>query len=79
MIAALSQNKIRGAVLDVFATEPLPESNKLWELPNVFVSPHTADRTATWLDETMEKFVENAQIFSKGGQLLNIVDKQRGY
>jgi len=79
MTALLEQNKIRGAVLDVFAKEPLAEGNKLWELPNVFISPHTADRTLTWLDETMDKFVENAKLYSDGKPLTNIVDKARGY
>ena len=37
--------RIRGAGLDVFATEPLPASSPLWDLPNVFMSPHNADRT----------------------------------
>ena len=77
--ALLEQNKIRGAVLDVFAKEPLAENSKLWELPNVFISPHTADRTATWLDETMEKFVENAKLYADNKPLTNIVDKQKGY
>lgn len=79
MISLLEQNKIRGAALDVFAKEPLPESNKLWELPNVLLSPHTADRTLTWLDETMEKFVQIAKLYSDGKPLTNIVDKVRGY
>jgi phosphoglycerate dehydrogenase-like enzyme len=32
----------------VFQTEPLPEDSALWGLPNVMVSPHSADRTATF-------------------------------
>jgi len=32
----------------VFQTEPLPEDSALWDLPNVMVSPHSADRTATF-------------------------------
>ena len=44
--AALSARHIRGAALDVFASEPLPADSPLWDLPNVFMSPHCADRCA---------------------------------
>ena len=43
--AALEAGRIRGAALDVFETEPLPESSPLWRLDNVLLSPHCADRT----------------------------------
>ncbi len=79
MISALREDHIFGAALDVFAVEPLPETSPLWQLDNVLLSPHTADRTATWLDESMEMFVENAKLFSLGQPLKNIVDKTRGY
>ena len=40
LLKALQQERIGGAALDVFETEPLPESNPLWRLPNVVISPH---------------------------------------
>jgi phosphoglycerate dehydrogenase-like enzyme len=40
---ALNSGKIRGAVLDVFKTEPLPKTSKLWYCPNLFMTPHCAD------------------------------------
>lgn len=40
--AALKSKRIRGAALDVFETEPLPADSPLWDLPNVFMSPHNA-------------------------------------
>ena len=46
--AALQQGKLRGAALDVFQTEPLPKDSPLWDMPNVLLSPHSADRTATF-------------------------------
>jgi phosphoglycerate dehydrogenase-like enzyme len=46
--AALQEKRIRGAALDVFETEPLPENSPLYELDNCLLSPHCADRTARW-------------------------------
>lgn len=45
LVDALEAGRIRGAVLDVAYTEPLPRDSKLWGLPNVILSPHCADRT----------------------------------
>ena len=39
---ALCQNRIGGAGLDVFETEPLPEESLLRKLDNVILSPHNA-------------------------------------
>jgi phosphoglycerate dehydrogenase-like enzyme len=42
LIAALEEGRLAGAALDVFATEPLPASSRLWGFDNVIVSPHAA-------------------------------------
>lgn len=42
LVAALNNGEIGGAALDVFKTEPLPESSTLWKVPNVIISPHAA-------------------------------------
>ncbi|HJS57384.1 MAG TPA: D-2-hydroxyacid dehydrogenase [Vicinamibacteria bacterium] len=80
LVAALQAGRLRGAALDVFAEEPLPEKSPLWSLDNVLLSPHTADRTTTWLDEAMAVFLENLRRFRAGEPLLNVIeDKRRGY
>ena len=79
LIAALSEGKIRGAALDVFETEPLPEDSPLWRMENVLLSPHSADHTATWQQESVEFFLENFARYRNGELLLNVVDKQAGY
>jgi len=79
MIRALREGWIRGAVLDVFETEPLPEGHAFYDLDNVLLSPHCADHTDDWLDLTMRFFVENFQRFAAGLPLENVVDKAKGY
>ncbi|HEU0138455.1 MAG TPA: D-2-hydroxyacid dehydrogenase [Bryobacteraceae bacterium] len=79
LVRALRENRIKGAALDVFDEEPLPVGHPFYDLENVLLSPHSADHTATWLDEAMQLFVENFERFVKGEPLHNVVDKSEGY
>lgn len=79
MIEALSQRRIRGAALDVFDQEPLPQGHPFYSLENVLLSPHCADRTPDWLDNAMRFFLEQLERFRRGETLLNVVDKALGY
>ncbi|MSV32526.1 MAG: D-2-hydroxyacid dehydrogenase, partial [Bryobacterales bacterium] len=79
LIAALRDGTIKGAALDVFDKEPLPEGHAFWGLSNVLLSPHCADHTATWTDEAMQFFLENLGRYKSGQPLLNLVDKKSGY
>lgn len=79
LIEHLREGRIRGAGLDVFEQEPLPEGHAFYSLENVLLSPHCADNTATWLDESMQFFLENYGRFRRGEALENIADKQLGY
>jgi phosphoglycerate dehydrogenase-like enzyme len=79
MIRALSENKIKGAALDVFDEEPLPEKHPFYKLENVLLSPHCADHTPDWLDNAMRFFITQFERFRCGEPLLNVVDKKLGY
>jgi len=79
LIAALEQESIKGAALDVFDAEPLPEGHPFYRLPNVLLSPHSADHTVGWIDLAMNFFIENFERFRSGQPLANIVDKKAGY
>jgi phosphoglycerate dehydrogenase-like enzyme len=79
LVAALQQGRIKGAVLDVFDKEPLPEGHPFWGLENVLLSPHCADHTSTWTDEAMQFWLENLRRFQSGEPLMNLVDKKSGY
>jgi len=79
MVRALSERRIRGAVLDVFDNEPLPEGHPFYRLDNVLLSPHTADHTSDWLERAMQFFLDNFARFHQGQPLHNLVDKKLGY
>ena len=79
MIKALSEHRIKGAALDVFAEEPLPTGHPFYKLENVLLSPHCADHTPDWLDNAMRFFIAQFQRFRRGEPLLNVVDKKLGY
>jgi phosphoglycerate dehydrogenase-like enzyme len=79
MVAALSSGKIRGAALDVYDQEPLPAGHPLFDLPNVLLCPHSADRVEGWLETAMDLFLTNYDRFEKGEELMNVVDKKAGY
>ena len=76
---ALSQKKIAGAGLDVFAVEPLPEESPLFELENIFLSPHIAGNFSDYTPLAATDFGVNLQRHLSGKDLKNVVDKSLGY
>ena len=79
LVKALSEKRIKGAALDVFDTEPLPQGHPFYKLENVLLSPHCADHTPDWLDQAMRFFLTQFERFRKGEPLRNVVDKKLGY
>ena len=76
---ALSAGQVAAAALDVFETEPLPESSPFWALENVIISPHCSSVYAEWEKASFELFIENLGRWMRGEKLVNIVDPVRGY
>jgi phosphoglycerate dehydrogenase-like enzyme len=79
LVEALRSNRILGAALDVFDEEPLPAGHAFYDLDNVLLSPHCADMTPGWLEESMRFFIENYGRFRTGAPLENVVDKELRY
>jgi len=79
LIEALRSGRLRGAALDVFEQEPLPDDNPLWDLPNVFVSPHSASTVGAENERISALFIENLRRYLAGDPLLNVLDKELFY
>ncbi len=78
--AALERGHLRGAVLDVFAREPLAPESALWQLRQVVVTPHVSGVSPRRLwDRLTALFVGNWRAYCEGRPLRNLVDKQLGY
>ena len=79
LVAALSNGGIRGAALDVFATEPLPRGHPFWRMKNVILTPHCSSVYEGWDRRSVALFAENLSRYRAGEALFNIVDPARGY
>ena len=72
--------RLRGAVLDVFAEEPLPAANPLWALSNVLITPHvSATSPGRFWSRMLPLFLDNWTRWDRGEPLRNVVDLTAGY
>jgi phosphoglycerate dehydrogenase-like enzyme len=72
LIAALQEQRIAGAYLDVFAQEPLAADSPLWDMPNVIATPHSAgfsDANEAGVDAM---FLANLARWVRGEALQNV-------
>jgi phosphoglycerate dehydrogenase-like enzyme len=79
LVAALRDRAIGGAGLDVTEPEPLPEGHPLWALPNVLVTPHTANTQEMAVPLLGARIAENVRRFAAGEDLVGPVDASLGY
>lgn len=80
LVERLESGRVSGAALDVFATEPLPESSPLWSLDNVVISPHSADNVPGLMEEKLvDLFRDNLRRYLAGEPLVNVLDKKLLY
>jgi glyoxylate/hydroxypyruvate reductase len=77
LLHALDNNHIRFAVLDVFAQEPLPNDNQLWNHPNVCITPHIS--AVTTPSEGVYCFIETLKNIEENKPLSNKVDVKKGF
>jgi phosphoglycerate dehydrogenase-like enzyme len=79
LVEALGDGHLRGAGLDVFRQEPLPETSPLWTLPNVLITPHVSGVTRGFWRRELDLILENLQRYLEGRALRNEVDLEAGY
>ena len=76
----LNKNQIAGAILDVFTPEPIKKNSKLWNTPNLIITPHvSSDDNGNYVKMTLDLFVKNLKHFIKNKKLVNQIDKNLGY
>ncbi len=76
----LQCGQIRGAVLDVFRTEPLAPSSPLWQLRSALVSPHISGVSpGRFWPRELDLFLGNWERYQRGEALRNTVNKAGGY
>lgn len=66
---ALKSKKISYAGLDVFEVEPLPQDDDLWDMENVYITPHASgivknnkQRIADMVVANIQRFIDNEKL-----------------
>ena len=72
---ALKEGKLGGAALDVTDPEPLPKDHPLWDMPQVFLTPHVSGgyHLSVTLDNVVDICVGNLRRYLAGERLKNLV------
>jgi glyoxylate/hydroxypyruvate reductase A len=77
LVDLLDAGHLSGALLDVFAVEPLPADSPLWSHPRITITPHVAATTLP--APSVAQIVANLRRSLAGEPLRGVVDRARGY
>jgi glyoxylate/hydroxypyruvate reductase A len=77
ILASLEAGELYAASLDVFETEPLPESHPLWSHPRVVITPHNAAESAPVA--IVRYALSQMRAHREGQPLAHLVDRLKGY
>jgi len=77
LVAALQNNELAGAALDVFDQEPIPDDSPLWNTPDLSITAHVAAMSHPSL--IVPIFVDNYRRYSNGQPLKHTIDLDKGY
>ena len=80
LVDALESGHLAGAVMDVTEVEPLAPESKLWDMPNVIITPHVGGQSALRIDNMTNMFCQNLRRWQAGLPLINFLsDKRLGF
>jgi phosphoglycerate dehydrogenase-like enzyme len=74
LIERLSKGLMRGAALDVMTPEPLPKESPLWEMDNVYITPHNAPSSPNMMYRLHSLLSDNLARYLNQKKLLNIIE-----
>jgi glyoxylate/hydroxypyruvate reductase A len=77
LLDVLATGHMKGATLDVFREEPLPQGHAFWTQPQITVTPHTSARTLR--EESIAQIAGKIKAVHAGQAIEGRVDKVRGY
>jgi phosphoglycerate dehydrogenase-like enzyme len=79
LFEALSSGTIAAAAIDVTDPEPLPDGHRLWDAPNLLITPHTADTNAQVIRLFCRRIDANVKAWLGEGDWVGEVDPTLGY
>jgi phosphoglycerate dehydrogenase-like enzyme len=75
----LADGSLGGAVVDVFDQEPLPPRSRLWDCPNLIITPHVALDALDYTERMLAIFADNLVRLVGAQPLRNQLRRDRGY
>lgn len=79
LIDTLRSGGIKSAILDVYETEPVFADSELWDVPNLYMSPHSSGRLENFLDYAIEYFIRNMNAYKNNQKMPNEINLENGY
>ncbi len=73
LIEALEEGRLSGAGLDVFEEQPLSAESPLWDMPTVYITPHTTPQIPDRTGRSIDIIRENARRLEAGEPLMNLM------
>lgn len=79
LIDALMESKIHSAILDVYDQEPVSIDSPLWDVPNLYMTPHSSGRLENFMDHAIQYYIYNYQAYISGVAMPNEIRLNEGY